>query len=56
MALTWDEDKQQWAGGPAVADAANAAAAPTKAEYDALVSRFNQLLAGLRDAGLVALD
>lgn len=56
MALTWDEDKNAWAGGPAITDAAVAAAAPTKAEFDALVGKFNALLAGLRDAGLIALD
>lgn len=56
MALTWDEDKSGWAGGPAITDAAQAAAAPTKAEFDALVAKFNALLAICRDAGLVALD
>lgn len=56
MPLTWDEDKAAWAGGPAITDAAQAAAAPTKAEFDALVAKFNALLLICRDAGLVALD
>lgn len=56
MALTWDEDKSGWAGGPAITDAAASVAAPTKAEFDALVAKFNALLAICRDAGLVALD
>jgi len=34
MPLTWDEDKSAYAGGPAIADAAVAVAAPTKAEFD----------------------
>jgi len=56
MALTWDEDKSAYAGGPAVADAVPAVAAPTKAEFDALVAKFNAVLAGLRDAGVIAGD
>lgn len=57
MALTWDEDKSAWAGGPAIADAAQAAASPpTKAEFDALVAKFNALLQTARDAGLIAAD
>jgi hypothetical protein len=56
MALTWDEDKNAWAGGPGVADAAPAAAAPTQAEFNALVTKFNTVLAGLRDAGIIATD
>lgn len=56
MALTWDEDKNAWAGGPAITDAATAAAAPTQAEFNALVGKFNTLLATCRDAGLIALD
>ncbi len=56
MPLTWDEDKGAWANGPAIVDAATAAAAPTKAEFDALVGKFNALLAVARDAGLIALD
>jgi hypothetical protein len=40
--------------GPAVSDAAQAAgAAPTKAEYDALVAKFNALLAACRSANIV---
>jgi hypothetical protein len=57
MALTWDEDKQSWAGGPAITPATPAAAdPPTKAEFDALVAKLNALLATCRDAGLIALD
>lgn len=56
MALTWDEDKNAWAGGPAIANAVAAVAAPTQAEFNALVTQFNALLAVLRDAGLIALD
>lgn len=56
MPLTWDEDKQAWAGGAAIADVPNAAAAPTQAEFNTLVARFNALLAVCRDAGLIALD
>jgi hypothetical protein len=56
MALTWDEDKAAWSNGPAITDAVQAAAAPTKAEFDALVAKFNALLAVARDAGLIALD
>lgn len=57
MALTWDEDKAAWAGGPAIVNAAQAAIdPPSKAEFDALVAKFNALLAIARDAGLVALD
>lgn len=54
--LNWDEDKSAYAVGPAIADQANAAAAPTKAEFDALVAKFNALLAVARDAGLIQLD
>ena len=57
MALTWDEDKNAWANGPAIADAAQAAASPpTKTEFDALVAKFNALLQIARDAGLVSTD
>ena len=56
MPLVWDEDKSAYAGGPAITDAVVAVAAPTKAEFDALVAKFNALLAVARDAGLVALD
>lgn len=56
MPLVFDEDKSSWAQGPAITDAANAAAAPTKAEFDALVAKFNALLAVCRDAGLIAAD
>lgn len=38
----------------AVADAAEAAAAPTKAEFDALVAQFNAWLAAARAHGLIA--
>lgn len=57
MALTWDEDKSSWAGGPAITDAAQAATSPpTKTEFDALVAKFNALLQTARDAGLIAAD
>lgn len=39
---------------PAVADAVNAAAAPTQAEFNALVAQFNALLARVRTHGLIA--
>jgi len=55
--LTWDEDKASWANGPAITNAATAAAdPPTKAEFDSLVGKFNALLAIARDAGLVSTD
>jgi len=56
MPVVWDEDKSAYAGGPAITDAAQSAAAPTKAEFDALVAKFNALLVVARDMGLVALD
>lgn len=57
MALTWDEDKNAWAGGPAITDAGVAAGTtPTKAEFDAVVSKLNALLAVARDTGLIAQD
>lgn len=40
--------------GPAITDAVNAVAAPTKAEFDALVAKFNAALAALRSAGIIA--
>lgn len=39
--------------GAAITDASNAAAAPTKAEFDALVGKFNTLLARVRAHGLI---
>jgi len=56
MPLTWDEDKNSYAGGPAITDAAQSAAAPTKAEFDAVVAKFNTLLATFREAGRLAQD
>ncbi len=57
MALTWDEDKNAWAGGPAIANVvATAAASPTTAEFNAVVTALNSLLVICRDAGLVAND
>jgi hypothetical protein len=56
MPLTWDEDKHAWAGGAAITNVPTAAAAPTQAEFNTLVDRFNALLAVCRDAGLIALD
>lgn len=56
MALTWDEDKNAFAGGPAITDQGTAGAAPTQAEFNSLVGKFNALLAIARDAGLVASD
>ncbi len=35
MPIAWDEDKSAYANGPAIADQPPAAAAPTKAEFDA---------------------
>jgi hypothetical protein len=57
MPLVWDEDKQAWAGGPAIVNQANAAAdPPTQAEFNALAAKFNALLAACRDAGIIAID
>lgn len=52
----YDEDRFGWATAPAITDASPAAAAPTKAEFDALVAKFNALLAAARDINLIALD
>ncbi|WP_157063313.1 hypothetical protein [Luteipulveratus mongoliensis] len=52
----WDEDTSAPVHGPAIADVAPAAAAPTKAEFDALATKFNAALATLRSAGLIAQD
>jgi hypothetical protein len=55
-ASKFDEDKLSMANGPAITDSSNSVAARTKAEFDALVAKFNALLSICRDAGLVALD
>lgn len=52
MAL--DSTRNQFVNGAAITDASNAAAAPTQAEYNALVAKFNSLLAAARAAGLIA--
>jgi hypothetical protein len=52
----WDEDTSSPTHGAAIADASQAAAAPTKAEFDALVAKFNSALAALRSAGIIAQD
>lgn len=60
MALTWDEDKGQWVGGPAVADVTGTVGATYTATEQGILSacqnRINALLAALRDAGIIALD
>lgn len=53
---TWDEDTSSPTHGDGIANAAVAAAAPTKAEFDALVGKFNLALAALRSAGIIAQD
>ena len=52
----WDEDTSSPTHGAGIANAANAVAAPTKAEFDALVAKFNALLAANRSAGIIAQD
>ncbi len=56
MPLTFDEDKNSWSTGAAIANIPAAPAAPTAAEFNALVTAFNTLLAVCRDAGLIAQD
>ncbi len=56
MSGEFDEDKSSWAMGPAITNVPTAAAAPTQAEFNTLVSRFNALLATCRDAGIIATD
>ncbi len=57
MPVVYDEDKGSWAAGPAIANvAATAAASPTTAEFNAVVTALNSLLAVCRDAGLIAQD
>jgi hypothetical protein len=52
----FDEDTFAPVHGNAIADQAMAAAAPTKAEFDSLATKFNTLLAACRSAGLIAQD
>ncbi len=52
----FDEDTAAPTHGAAITDASVAVAAPTKAEFDALVGKFNALLAAARSAGLIAQD
>ena len=56
MALTWDEDKASWAGGPAITTVPSVGAAFVQAEVNAIVTALNALLVVARDAGLIALD
>lgn len=60
MPLVWDEDKNAWAGGAAVASVAGTASATYTATeqgvINSLVTTVNALLAVCRDAGLIALD
>ena len=60
MPLTWDEDKGGWAGGPAVSNVAGSAGgtytATEQGIINSLVTQLNALLAGLRDAGIIAND
>lgn len=51
-----DEDTHAPVHGQAIADQANAVAAPTKAEFDSLAGKFNAALAALRSAGIIAQD
>lgn len=60
MALTWDEDKSAWAGGPAITTPTGTAGATYTATEQAMINA-NQaaiaaILAVMRDAGLIALD
>lgn len=52
-AMVFDPAKFSWAVGAAITPASPSAAAPTKAEFDALVAKFNALLVVSRDAGLI---
>lgn len=52
----FDEDSSMMVHGAAITDAVNAVAAPTKAEFDAVVAKFNSLLAAARSAGVIAAD
>ena len=54
MAHVWDKNKFAYANGPAITTVSQAAAAPTKAEYDTLVAAFNALLQACRDAGIIS--
>jgi len=53
MALVYDAKKSAWANHAPIAPAAPSAAAPTKAEFDALVAKFNALLVAFRAAGRI---
>lgn len=55
MALSYGNSRGNLTHGPSIEDATPAAgAAPTKAEYDALVEKFNTLLAACRSANVIA--
>lgn len=60
MALTWDEDKSQWVGGPAIATLTGTAGATYTAaeqgQINASMAATNAILAVLRDTGIIALD
>ena len=48
-----DEQLQRTSAQAHIPNAAVSVAAPTKAEFDALVGKFNLVLGVLRDAGLI---
>lgn len=52
----FDEDTSAPVHGAAITNQAMAAAAPTKAEFDSLATKFNSLLAACRSAGLIEQD
>lgn len=53
---SYDEDRNMPVHGAGIADAVAAVAAPTKAEFDAVVGKLNSLLAACREAGIIQLD
>lgn len=56
MPEVYDEDRFQMTTGAAITDQATAAAAPTQAEFNSLVGKFNALLVVCRERGLIAQD
>jgi hypothetical protein len=60
VALTWDEDRLQWTGGPAIANVTGTADLTfSQNEVDlinGLTATVNTLLQVLREAGVIALD
>ena len=60
MPLTWDEDKNAYANGPAIATLTGTAGATYTATEQGMIAAqqaaINAMLVVMRDAGLVALD